>query len=276
LPQPGNPCDACVAPFAAGNAAHVRKTAAGRFSNGLAILLCLLVLATPAVSREKEYLQVFVTAPYLELRSGPGRGFPVFNVAERNESVRVLYRRTDWFKVRTEKGVEGWAAQRDMLRTVLADGTPFKFDLGDRAGFTSHNFEMGVFAGDYGGATLVSGYGSYSLNSQLAVELAVGQFLGKFDNGVTGDLGFTHVLVPEWRISPFLMLGTGLVHVSPKATLVEPSDRTEQTAYVGGGLRFYLTRRFFLRAEYKSHVVFTNRNANEKVDEWKLGFAFFF
>jgi len=50
----------------------------------------------------------------------------------------------------------------------------------------------------------------------------------------------------------------------------------EQTAYVGGGVRYYLARRFFLRAEYKSHVVFTKRNQNDKVDEWKLGFAFFY
>jgi hypothetical protein len=240
------------------------------------LLLSLVLLAAPAVSSAREHLQVYITAPYLELRSGPGRGYPVFHVAERDESVQVLFRRTDWFKVRTERGVEGWAAQRDMLRTVLADGTPFKFDLGDRAGFTSHNFEMGIFAGEYSGSTLVSTYASYSLNSQLAVELSVGQFFGKYSNGVTGDFGLTHVLVPEWRFSPFLMLGTGLVHVTPKATLVVPSDRTDQTAYVGGGVRYYLTRRFFVRAEYKSHVVFTKRNANEEVDEWKLGFAFFF
>ncbi|MGH8139411.1 MAG: SH3 domain-containing protein [Steroidobacteraceae bacterium] len=241
-----------------------------------ALLLSLVLFAAPAASRQREHLQVFVTAPYLELRSGPGRGYPVFHVAERDESVEVLFRRTDWFKVRTERGVEGWAAQRDMLRTVLADGSPFKFDLGDRTGFTSHRFEMGMFAGDYGGATLISGYGSFSLNSQLAAELSLGQFLGKFSNGTVADIGFTHVLVPEWRLSPFLMLGTGLVHITPKATLVLPSERTDQTAYVGGGLRFYLTRRFFVRAEYKSHVVFTKRNANEEVDEWKLGFAFFF
>jgi len=249
---------------------------ASRGSRLAGLLLVLALLAAPAMSHAREYLQVFVTAPYLELRSGPGRGYPVFHVVERDESVDVLFRRTDWFKVRTEHGVEGWAAQRDMLRTVLADGSPFKFELGDRAGFTSHPFEMGIFAGYYGGATLISGYGSFSLNSQLAVELAGGQFLGKFSNGTVADLGFTHVLVPEWRLSPFLTLGTGLVHITPKATLVVPSDRTDQTAYVGAGARFYLTRRFFLRAEYKSHVVFTKRNANEEVDEWKLGFAFFF
>lgn len=234
--------------------------------------LCIV----PAVCDAREYLQVFVTAPYLELHTGPGRGYPVFHVVPRDESVDVLKRRTDWFRVRTERGVEGWVSHRDMLQTVLADGSPFTFDLGDRSGFTSHRFEMGVFAGDYGGATLISAYGSFSLNPHLAVELSVGQFLGNASNGVTADLGLTHVFVPEWRLSPFVMLGTGLVDIDPKATLVTPLDRTDQTAYVGGGVRFYLARRFFLRAEYRSHVVFTSRNDNEEIDEWKAGFAFFF
>ena len=42
------------------------------------------------------------------------------------------------------------------------------------------------------------------------------------------------------------------------------------------GLRFYLTRRFFLRGEYRHHLVFTSRNANEEINEWKLELAFFF
>ena len=135
---------------------------------------------------------------------------------------------------------------------------------------------MGVFAGQYGGATQVSGYGAVSFNSQLGLEGTVGQYLGRYSNGVTGDIGLTHVFAPEWRMSPFVTLGLGLVHIEPKATLVQASDRTEDTAYVGGGVRYYLTRRFFLRAEYKTHYIFTKRNQNEEADEWKLGFAFFF
>jgi len=236
----------------------------------------LALLAAPAVSLAREHLQVFVTEPYLELHTGPGRGYPVFTVVPRAQSVDVLFRRTDWFKVRTERGVEGWASQKDMQRAVLANGTAFTFDLGDRSGFTSHRWEVGMFAGDYGGATLISAYTSFSFNSQLAAELSLGQFLGKASNGTLGDLGLMHVIMPEWRLSPFLTIGTGFVHISPKATLVQPAERTDQTAYVGGGLRFYLTRRFFVRAEYRAHEVFTKRNANEQVDEWKLGFAFFF
>ena len=242
----------------------------------LAGLLLLAALLAPTVSAAREYLQLFVTEPYLELHTGPGRGYPVFHVVPRDASIDVLFRRTDWFKVRTEQGVEGWAAQRDMLKMVLADGSTFKFDVGDRNGFTSHRWEMGMFAGQYGSSTEVSGYMSFSLNSQLALEGAVAQFFGTYSNGVTGDLGFAHVIVPEARWSPFLTIGVGLVHTQPKSTLVASADRTEQSAYVGGGVRFYLTRRFFLRAEYRSHVIFTKRNENEVEDEWKAGFAFFF
>lgn len=244
--------------------------------HALASLLLLAALLMPAVSSAREYLQLFVTEPYLELHTGPGRGYPVFHVVPRDGSVDVLFRRTDWFKVRTEHGVEGWVSQTDLQKTVLSNGTQFHFDLGDRAQFASHRYEMGLFAGAYGGASYVSGYASLSFNSQLALEGALGQFLGRYSNGITGDIGLIHVIAPEARWSPFLTIGLGEVHIEPKATLVQPSDRNEPTAYVGGGIRFYLTRRFFLRAEYKAHYIFTTRNQNQEADEWKAGFAFFF
>ncbi|TLZ26765.1 MAG: SH3 domain-containing protein, partial [Gammaproteobacteria bacterium] len=111
----------------------------------LASLVLPALLLAPAVARAREYLQVFVAQPYLELHTGPGRGYPVFHAVPRDASVDVLFRRTEWFKVRTERGVEGWASQAEMLKTVLADGSPFVFSLGDRAGFTSHRGEMGLF-----------------------------------------------------------------------------------------------------------------------------------
>lgn len=238
--------------------------------------LALCLLLAPAVSGGGELLQVFVSEPYLELRTGPGRGYPVTQVVGRGESVDVLKRRTDWLKVRTGRGIEGWASQLDMVKTHLADGTPFQLELGDLAGFTHHRWELGVFAGDFGGATLISAYGSFSLNEFLKVDLSLSQFLGDASNGRTLDLGFNHVFLPERRWSPFVTLGTGLIDIDPKGTLLRPQERHDQTAYVGTGLRFYLSRRFFARAEYKWHVVFTSRDDNEEIQEWKAGFGFFF
>ena len=247
------------------------------------LLVLVVLLMAPAVCsahlfthHARRYVQVFVKTPYLELHTGPGRGYPVFDVVPQGQSVEVLFRRTEWLKVRTRRGAEGWASEEDMLQTVLADGKPLPLRVGTRAGFSSHRFEAGAFAGAFGGASLVSAYTSLSFNSQMAVEAAFGQFLGRYSNGVTADIGLTHVPMPQWRLSPFLMLGIGVLHVEPKATLVQPSTRTEQTAYVGGGFRYYIGRSFFLRAEYKTHVVITTQNRNQVEDEWKLGFAVFF
>jgi len=236
-----------------------------------------LALGPRPVEAASAYLQVFVSTPYLELHTGPGRGYPVFNVVDRDASVDVLKRYTDWFKVRTVSGVEGWASAHDMEQTLLADGTHFRYDVGDLNAFTSHRFEAGAFFyGDYGGASAVSLYGAVFVNPNLAAELSIGEFLGKSADGTTADLGLVHIFYPQARLAPFVMLGTGVVRIEPKATLAEPNDRTEQSAYVGGGLRYYLTRRFFLRGEFKEHIIFTNRNQNQQVDEWKFGFAFFF
>jgi hypothetical protein len=71
-------------------------------------------------------------------------------------------------------------------------------------------------------------------------------------------------------------LGAGVIKTEPKATLVATRDRTDSLAQAGAGVRMYLTRRFVFRAEYKAHVVFTSRDDNEEVREWKAGFSFFF
>ncbi len=226
--------------------------------------------------KRDKYLQLFVTLPYLELRTGPGRGYPVTQVAARDESVDVLKRKTDWFKVRTERGTEGWARATDMARLQLADGTPFKVDFGDLEGFARHRWELGIMAGDYGGATLIGGHLAYSLNDSLKIDFAASKFLGNATNGQKFELGLNHVFLPNRRWSPFFELGTGIVEIQPRVTLVAPIDRTDQTAYVGAGMRFYISRRFFLRGEYRWNTVFTSRDDNEEIKEWKLGLAAFF
>ncbi|HUQ51802.1 MAG TPA: outer membrane beta-barrel protein, partial [Gammaproteobacteria bacterium] len=80
----------------------------------------------------------------------------------------------------------------------------------------------------------------------------------------------------DWRASPYFTLGAGVINTDPKATLVATTDRTDSLAQAGAGARVYLTRRFVFRAEYKASVVFTSRNDNEEVREWKAGFSFFF
>src|SRR5512134_3131367 len=83
-----------------------------------AVLVVSVAGATMSSVAAAEKVQV--TDPYIELRTGPGRGYPVFFVAGREEWIEIVLRHTDWFKVRTASGSEGWV-HRAQLETTLTE-----------------------------------------------------------------------------------------------------------------------------------------------------------
>jgi hypothetical protein len=234
----------------------------------------LLLLSGSAAAADVQF--VVVADPYIELHTGPGSGYPITRIIERGDEVGILKRRTDWFKVRSPDGHQGWASREQMELTLQPSGKPAKFPAATRAAFDARHWELGVLAGDFGGATAYTGFGSYRFSRHLAVELNASQVLGTFSDGWGASVNIVHTFVPEWRASPFFSLGTGIIHIEPKATLAQTPDRDDQTAIVGMGVSSYLSRRFIVRLEYKNYVVLSSRNDNEDVDEWKAGFAIFF
>jgi uncharacterized protein YgiM (DUF1202 family) len=83
----------------------------------LALVLLVQALNVGVANAAAKNLVLVVTDPYLEMRSGPGRGFPIIYVVGRDELVTVLYSRTDWFKVRSLHGNEGWVRRADLWRS---------------------------------------------------------------------------------------------------------------------------------------------------------------
>jgi len=240
-------------------------------------LLIFLLLFTVSARADDPPRRILIADPYIELHSGPGRGYPIFHVIERGQEITLVKRRTDWFDVRSDRGVEGWVHRDQMISTLEQTGEPLDLEEPARENYMSRRWQGGVMAGDFGGASLISVFGGYAFSDNLSIELTLNHILGEFSNGYSATLGLMHVFAPEWRLSPYFTLGTGVIYTDPKSTLVESIDRTDQIGYVGGGLQFYLTRRFMLRSEYRNNVIFTSRDDNEEVDEWKyLGFAFFF
>ena len=229
-----------------------------------------------AHAAEEAPVRVVVAEAYLEMYTGPGRGYPIDYVVERDGSVEILKRRTNWYKVRAENGHEGWVREADIELTLDAYGEPVRFSSVSRTEYLASRWEVGALTGDFGGANVITAYGAYSLTANLSLELSASQILGDFSNGYLGSANVVHQTWPEWRVSPFFTLGTGVVRTEPKTTLVAAEDRTDQYAQVGAGVRAWLTRRLIFRAEYKSYVILTSQDENEEVEEWKIGFGFFF
>lgn len=243
------------------------------------LLLCIGLLAAgaQAADADDKLPKILIADPFIELRTGPGRGYPIFHVVERGQEVRIVKRRTDWFEIRTDRDVVGWVSRDQMIATLEPTGEPLDLQEPARANYMSRRWQAGVSGGDFEGASLISAFGGYSFSDNLSVELTVNHILGEFSNGKSVTLGLMHVFVPEWRISPYFTLGTGVIEIEPKTTLVNTEDRTDQIGYVGGGIQVYLTRRFMLRSEYRNNIIFTSRDDNEEADEWKyIGLAFFF
>src|SRR5579859_6844389 len=208
----------------------------------LALVLLVQALHGGPANAAANNLVLVVTDPYLEMHSGPGRGFPVIYVIGRDELVTVLYSRTDWFKVRASRGNEGWVRRAELARTLLETGEAAP--IPPYPDFATHRWELGAGYGVFNHQNLVTTWGDFGLTDSLDVEFVLQQALGTIDNRYISTLGMRHTFIPEWRwISPTAGIGLGYQYVDTKVP-PKPLQDTNEMAYVSVGMRGFITRRF--------------------------------
>ncbi len=237
---------------------------------------------------EEAYVHLKVTDPYIELRSGPGRGFPIFFVAEQGEWIEILKSKTRWYKIRLKSERVGWVHKDQLQRTLTVDDEVVVIEDPDFDEYLNRDWEVGVLTGDFEGASLISLYGGYHFTRNLSTEISVSQALGNFSEIRTATINLINEPFPDLKpfswfpyledvhVTPYFGIGVGMMETLPRATLVQTIDRTDDLMFVTSGAKFYLTRRFLLRMEYRKFAVLTDRNNNEEVEEWKIGFSIFF
>ncbi len=236
-------------------------------------LLVQALFVTQSYAKAKP-LELVVAEPYLEMRSGPGRGFPVFYVVGRGETLVVLFSRTDWYKVRAPRGQEGWARREELAKTLFASGEPAP--IPPYPDFTNHRWELGAGYGVYNRQNLITAYTDLALTQSLDAEFVLQQALGTIDNRYVATIGLRHTFVPEWKwASPTVGLGTGYQTITDKIP-PKPLETRNQLGYVSIGARGFITKRFMWRLDWRSYVIFTKQNANKEPEEWKFGLAVFY
>lgn len=263
---------------------------------GLGIWLTLGLMVSQAFAAEN--VQVQVKQAYIELHSGPAGGFPVIHVVEKNQWITVLKRRTNWFKVETIKGVrgsekarvegssegsgkgnvQGWVKQDALHLTQSSSGQPVKLSDGSFESFAQRNVEFGALGGSFEGVPSMTVFADWVATENLAAGISVTQALGDLSENQFFLIRVQHTTFPEWRVSPYITLGAGKIRTKPRANLVQSGDeaRTSDLLAAGIGLRYYMAQNFMLKLEYQHLQALTDRDINEDLEQWKLGFAVFF
>ena len=219
---------------------------------------------------------VKVADPFLEMHTGPSVGYPIINVIERDETITVIKRRTAWFLIKNKREQEGWVHRSQLVKTLTLEDEKVELKDITRENYLDHNWEMSMIGGEFDGLPIITLSSSYAFTNNISTEVSFAQILGDFSSRQIIGVNLTQHPFPDWTVSPYFSLGTGIISTDVKSTLSQIKDRTDLLANVSLGMQMYLTRRFILRADLKKHIIFQSRNRNEELISWQVGFAFFF
>jgi len=242
------------------------------------IALCLLLLLSlyTQLSVADEALLVVVKKNFINMHTGPGRGYPIFYIAEKNEAIWLLKTKTNWVKVRNLKDKEGWISIKDIDFTQDKQGNWLSMNKPSLNGYQGRQWEVGFMAGTFGDTDEITAFAAYQLTENIGAEISASQSFGSFSDSNSYSIHIVQEPFPSWRYSPYFFLGAGQRTTSPRSTLVSTEDRTNDVAIVGLGMKMYLANRLVLRLQYKSNTVLTSRDDDEIVDEWKIGLSAYF
>lgn len=220
---------------------------------------------------------VVITEPFLDVRTGPGRGYPVTFVVARGEWVRIVLRRTDWFRVRTADGREGWV-HRGQLDQALAGGGPqrtWRDRVVDHA--LARRVEVGMDLGRFRSDPMAKLWAGVRLTDTLSVVGTIGHLHGGFAGGEFKTLALQSEPWAGARWSPWFAIGGGSVSGYPRSPELQDGVTFNGTvAHATVGLRYSLGENFLVRAEFSLHQVYLGSTRIREYTAPALGLAYQF
>lgn len=220
--------------------------------------------------------RVLVSDAFLELRTGPGRGYPVFYVEERGQWVQLIKRKTDWYKVKLKNGKTGWVSMEQISNTLLAAGTERSLRDSIVEDFFNRNTEIGLLWGSHAGFSFIGVLAARKLSDKFSLQLGYAEVAEVFSTSKLINLDLMSHPFVDWQFSPYFALGFGKKIDIPIRSQVGQKRTDTITANVGLGLRVYLTRNFVARVYYRRYAWFFDDSDTHPIDEFAIGASFFF
>ncbi len=211
----------------------------------LAVFVSLVFCSSMVVGAPK----LVVKTDYLEMHTGAGRGFPVINVVEKDQVFEPVNRKTDWIKIVTNDGSEGWVSYDEFLLATRLKRSDFR----KRAAQAS--WQLGIRGGLFDVDPLYSVFASYYPLHSLGLNLEAGKVAGNFASSDFYSVGMKVLMFRGARLTPGLNIATGILHYSPHGVLV--NARSEQYTYwdIGGGVLYLPYKRLGLELKLNNTTI---------------------
>lgn len=232
--------------------------------------------AAPSESSGKALARVRVIGPYLDMRSGPGRGYPIFYAAEREEWVVIEVRHTDWFKVRTARGASGWVSREQMRQTVTEDGVPFEMADPTLQAFLNRRFDFGVGYGATAKTSFTRVWAGWRFSDTMSLDLNGADVQGQ---SYTTTIWSASLLAEPWsdkRLSPFVGVGVGHYNYVPNKNRVNRHEADGNMGVFTLGGRYYLASRVALRIDYSRYAAFISDKTYRNFQAGTIGLSLHF
>jgi uncharacterized protein YgiM (DUF1202 family) len=232
--------------------------------------------AAPAHAADEPLERLTVADPYLEMHTGPGRGYPVFFVVERGDWIEIESRHTDWFKVRSSSGKEGWVVRRQLEATLTAAGSLKTFRDIALDDYLARRLEMGAAWGQFKSEPMFKVWTGYRFTDTLSLEATIGQVQGLYSGT---EFWHVNVVTEPWshkRWSPFLGIGVGKFKNIPNDSLVSDQTTNVNMSNATIGLRYHLSERFVARIDYSFYTAFLSDTRAGEYRAYTAGLSFFF
>jgi len=220
--------------------------------------------------------RVQVTDAYIELHTGPGRGYPVFHVGARGEWIAITLRHTDWYKVTTASGKQGWVNRSQLESTLAEDGAHSGFRdlaLGD---YLQRTISIGAAYGRFHGDPFDKFWGAWRFTDTLSLETTFGQTQGVFSGNTLFHVALLAEPWSDQRISPFAGIGFGRFKNVPNRSLVTDLTTRAKLTAATVGVNYHLSGRFVVRADYSIYTAYVSDANSAEYRAATLGVSVFF
>lgn len=225
-------------------------------------------------------LEVSVMDPFAEVRTGPGRGYPVIHTVEQGERIELVKQRPGWYQVQTGSGHSGWTSSKEISRTIQATGEPADLpevgygDYINRRWWTG--FSSGKFlTGDFDSFDIITLVGGYRFNKWISAGFEHGRSYGTDTTGRQYGGIFTIEPFTAWRLSPVLSVGAGRLALDNQPRQVSFNAEDANYYLVGFGASYYIGRQFVVKTEGRYYRAEADENS-DNMFSLDFGFITFF